>query len=1214
MLSSETTRLTPVLNRLSTLTMNIGEKTGIVNHFEARSSVPRMMDGVYSFKRQWEEEPARREELTQSVTQASEVYTKIEKRHTHIQQVWNNRRTDAEMKRLEAEIKAKQAILDKGALGMADSDRVRFELSQLESEQAMARESRVQIAILAAEQQNSQSERPATTESASLNNAIKRAQNEEIVRVMAAETQKAYLEAQEAYKTQLTGYLFVRNKEEFVKTKSADAFDEAKERRQVEGVIRSQFGEHLHMGTGEGKSTVVLPISALVEAATNKKRTVVVASANGLLVEELKENTVRISHLFDELHIGGETTHVQAHDVESQEDKVTSTSNAQFIELKNKSFIRDGEIDERTTSEEKKRYWEGVVRGINGTAEEKHPYLKEQQDKSIHLYFSDEKELVWQWMENKKAFEANCPPIFMDEAHVAFDKHGTYSKTSPSEALAPVDVQTGTAEWLTHYMVGGMIERMKKSKALFAEEGGYELTEQAKERVRAIRIEDIEQDLEQRIKHGRKHKTTIGYANAFYEGVDVIAKYVGVKDDGQRAFTRRMLAEMKHYISNPDPTDLPIDVDPVSHNRASYLEKIGNQVAKFINLRDKIFTQRGDRMVIRDAYTDELLEGHKYEPEAQVAIMAISKKFDPIKREVAHSTSTYTSFIHAVQNKFVAFSGTLMYPDARKGTMKKGSFARFLESTTRKQVHMIESTEIKPFPRPQIDETRNEMYGRMEWSLEQEFTYDMTNHAARRPTLMVDFNGLESAVETYDRMRAKFGDSKVRLLLSRPTGGDKAGAIEYKRQLDKYRRQLAEGEIDMLISSGSAALGVNFEKSTGEFPNLRTVMVGLPDSEQRVTQTIGRRRMREHGTTNHLWFTAMDDIELQLSHLEKSTRKIFVGLHEQSRQQVVKTLRESTDNPEKMLDATLTIMEKVSAGRASDTDYQQMYDEFLDREVVSYASAYMKRRIAREMLHYDEKTIEEIIKYDKLIKQGVVPQIANPKLRIQARVLDNYFSTLGLPSTIYNDVIAADWIAQIEGKGMFDTHFAHEELAIRLNRLKQYVLLNPKEGFEIDGYLDNWYEQGVEATRTFTQIVNLEKTVNEIAEPTNGKRLFATMQPCDIPAFDTVKFPDKVLTTISDPQKGSQTLVSRYMRWQVGEHEYRNITALIWKFRPNGAKVDTEYTYFEPVGFDIVDATGVKARQLDIRETSLTYTVDTPNEEPGQTNQIDLPLIMLTLS
>lgn len=1191
--------------------MNIGEKTGIVNHFEARSGVPRMMEGVYSFKKQWEA-PEARSELTQSVLHASEVYAQIEKRHEHIQQVWSNKRTEGEMKRLEAEIKVKQAILAKGELGMADSDRVRFELSQLEAEKTSAIESRAEMELLVSGHQ-AQGETPTPTESTRLNTAIKKAQNEEQVRVLAAETQKAYLEAQEAYKTKLMGYLFVRNKEEFIKAKSSEAFDEQKEQRQIEGVIRSQYGQHLHMGTGEGKSTVVLPISSLVEAATNKKRTVVVASANGLLVEELKENTVRMSELFDELHIGGEKAGVQTHDVESQEDRATSAANAQFTELKNKSFIRDGEIDQRTVPEEKKRYWEGVVRGINSTTEEKHPYLKETQDKSIHLYFSDEKELVWQWMENKKAFEANCPPIFMDEAHVAFDKHGTYSKTSPSEAIALADVQTGTAEWLTHYMVGGMVERMNK-KSLFAEEGGYELTEQAKERVRAIRIGDIEHDLEQKIKHGRKHKTTTGYINAFYEGVDVIAKYAGVKEDGKRAFTSRMLAEMKLFVGHSEPVDTALDGEPVEYTTADYLEKVGGQVAKFIKLRDKIFTQRGDKMVIRDAYTDELLEGHKYEPEAQVAIMAISKKFDPIKRDVAHSTSTYTSFIHAVQNKFVAFSGTLMYPDARKGTMKKGSFARFLESTTHKQVHMIESAEIKPFPRPQIDENRNDMYGRIEQSMEQEFAYDMRTHESRRPTLMVDFNGLESAVETYDRMRTKFGDDRVRLLLSRPTGGDKAGALEYKRQLDEYRSQLAEGKIDMLVSSGSAALGVNFEKSTGEFPDLRTVMVGLPDSEQRVTQTIGRRRMKENGTSNHLWFTAMDDIELQLSHLEKSTKRIFIGLHEQSRQQVIKTLRESTDNPDKMLDATLTIMEKVSAGRAADTDFQQMYDEFLDGEVVPYASAYMKRRIAREMLHYDEKTIEEIIKYDELIKQGKVLQIANPELRIQARILDNCFSTLGLPSTIYNDVSAANWIAQIAKKGLFDTHFAHEELKLRLDRLKQYVLMDTKKGFEVDSYLDNWYEQGIESTQLFASSVDLEGIIPAITEPTGGKRFFASMQPCGIPAFDPVKIPDEILFTESVPQQGTRTLVNRFMRWQVGEDEYRNINALVMKFRPEGGDRDLEYTYFDPVSLDIVNATGVKARQLELRKTSLTYTVDTQGEQPGQTTQIDLPLTMLVLS
>lgn len=68
------------------------------------------------------------------------------------------------------------------------------------------------------------------------------------------------------------------------------------------------------------------------------------------------------------------------------------------------------------------------------------------------------------------------------------------------------------------------------------------------------------------------------------------------------------------------------------------------------------------------------------------------------------------------------------------------------------------------------------------------------------------------------------------------------------------------------------------------------------------------------------------------------------------------------------------------------------------------------------------------------------------------------------------------------------------------------------------------------------------------------------------------------------------------------------------KFRPEGGDRDLEYTYFDPVSLDIVNATGVKARQLELRKTSLTYTVDTQGEQPGQTTQIDLPLTMLVLS
>jgi len=1193
--------------------MNIGEKTGIVNHFEARSGVPRMMEGVYSFKKQWEEEPARREELTQSVIQASEVYAQIEKRHTHIQEIWNNRRSEAEMKRLEADIKAKKLLLflNINTQKVAESDRLRSELAQLEAEQARARESRTEMEVLASEQQNSGGGVVSTTtESASLNNAIRKAQNEELVRAMAAETQKAYLEAQEAYKTKLTGYLFVRNKEEFVKIKSVEAFNEAKERRQVEGVIRSQFGEHLHMGTGEGKSTVVLPISALVEAATSKKRAVVVGSANGLLVAELKQNTMHMAQIFDELKIGRNQA-TQAHDIEGKEDRQTVGANSGLIDRKNKSALSLGEIDKSIKTEEKKRYWEGVVRSIN-TPPKEDSYLEQSEDSGLNLYFSDEKQLVWQWMENKRLFEANCPKILMDEAHVAFDKKGTYSKTSPSEALIQEDVQRGASEWLSNYMVSGVLERMKEGAALSANEGAYELSERAKDRVRAISVAEIEADFDQKMKHGKKHKTTKGYINSFYEGVDIIAEYAGVAKDAKQAFTKRILADLKQHVDFSGQTDTPLSDEMTPYGTADYFEEVGKQVGKFMKLRDKIFTQRGDKMFIRDAYTDELLEGHRYEPQVQVAIMAITKKFEPIKREVAHSTSTYVSFVHAVQDKFVAFSGTLMYPDARKGTMKRGSFAKFLESTTHKKVHMIETAEIKPFPRPQIQDTRSEMYEGLIQDLDHEFTNDILATQTRRPTLLVDFNGLTSTIETYDKMRAQYGDGRVRLLLSRPTGGDIAKEIEYKQQLDEYRRQLAEGEIDMLVSSGSAALGVNFEKSNGQFPDLRTVMVGLPDSEQRVVQTIGRRRMMENGTRNHLWHISIEDIELQLSHLEQAKKSIFIGLNEKSRQQMIQELKESRTNPEKALDLVLTVMEKVNAGRAADTDSQRLYDQFLDRQVIPYAASYMKRRIAKEQLHYDEKTIDELIQYDELIRKGDVQEIVDPELRIRARVLNTYFKTLGLPSTIYNDIQSENWLAQIHEKDMFDVHFTHEELQRRIDKLAKYVLLDPEKGFGMNTYLDNWYELGVDSVESFAHTTDLERITSEITESVGEKRRFAVLDECDIPPFDPEKAPDEVLFTNMNPHTGeTNTLVSRYVQLPTGEDTHEDLLILVRKYRGPGMDHDVEYTYFDPVKMAIIDMRGVRAKKIDMKPVPITYATEIEGDQP----QIaDFPLTLLTLS
>jgi hypothetical protein len=88
----------------------------------------------------------------------------------------------------------------------------------------------------------------------------------------------------ESLQENLTAYLFSLNRQLY-KENGGENYDLEKEKRQIEAVSRALKGEHIHMGTGEGKSTVVLPITAIVEALTSENKNVIIASTDETKLE-----------------------------------------------------------------------------------------------------------------------------------------------------------------------------------------------------------------------------------------------------------------------------------------------------------------------------------------------------------------------------------------------------------------------------------------------------------------------------------------------------------------------------------------------------------------------------------------------------------------------------------------------------------------------------------------------------------------------------------------------------------------------------------------------------------------------------------------------------------------------------------------------------------------------------------------------------------------
>ena len=110
---------------------------------------------------------------------------------------------------------------------------------------------------------------------------------------------------------------------------------------------------------------------------------------------------------------------------------------------------------------------------------------------------------------------------------------------------------------------------------------------------------------------------------------------------------------------------------------------------------------------------------------------------------------------------------------------------------------------------------------------------------------------------------------------------------------NRIYQQLAEGEIDIVISSGKAAEGVDIKKTDGVFPDLHISIFGLPVSRLKLRQTLGRRRAPEDDFS---WYLAKTHLQEALSSSleiinvfqspEKELKKNFKDLQKKDGQQL----------------------------------------------------------------------------------------------------------------------------------------------------------------------------------------------------------------------------------------------------------------------------------------------------------------------------------------
>ncbi len=750
--------------------------------------------------------------------------------------------------------------------------------------------------------------------------------------------------ARNELQSKLVGYLFAQNRNFFEADKgSLEHYDMSREKRQIEGVLRALHGDHLHMGTGEGKSSVVIPVASLVEAATTDRRDIIVSSSNWTLLEELKGNTQRFGEALSRLSCfreGVEYADLRYGAKKEDDGKKTETKEKLKTQMEREAIV-EGSYSEKLVQELKNSHWEQMLAPENSQTQEtlrKRPVHKDQ-PLTPRILFASEKDLVFQYMEDKDAFRRECPKIFMDEAHTAFDRNTPYQNINETVYKSPQAVRQATHDWLMYYMVGQQIQPTDMEPAL----GSHYLTDEGSKKLERIDLGQIRNDI-------RDGVVSNSWTEAFMKGVDLMAAQRGIDITSDQP---KILQEFLLKMADGFCSEFGLGDPQREQETKGYAAAIGNQIGQMMHEREKMFTIGSNgNIVVRDAYIDELLSEHKYDPEVQLAATAIVGKFEVVTKGQANKTVRFPSFVNAVADRITCFSGTLLYPDPLTGKIKKGAFANFLEAHTFRKARLVTPPEVKRVPRPQMVETVADSQKAMLDKLAD------IQHQPEKPTLLIDFNGLDSTKMAYEEAVRRFGKDSVYLLPPKPTG-NLVEEQAYKKELDRVTRALADGTIRMVVSSGSAGTGINIAHADGTFPDLRVALLGMPESEQQLVQAIGRRRLSDiSGQERFYWIMSKEGLSEYTTLYEEMSgkHKLHLGDYGESRQQKEEYVERVKDDPEKLLRTLLDFMHKKQASMSESNDFVIRYDTWFDT-FSSQCRYELSRRIRRDYMHLPDKPV-----------------------------------------------------------------------------------------------------------------------------------------------------------------------------------------------------------------------------------------------------------------
>jgi len=783
----------------------------------------------------------------------------------------------------------------------------------------------------------------------------------------------------------MAGYLFHRNEQLFAG--EGKKFDREKAKRQVRGVASMLIGHHTHMGTGDGKSSTVLPIVALVESRTSAQREVILSTANDQSLIELRGHLQRLGRELPE-QVQCRTEQYEFELNQLGEDK-------RAVEDIRRNMQREAVLDGSYSAGLKERmrdlYWNDRMKSDMTPSRAD---MLDSKTEERRIVLAAERDLVFAYEDDPARFIRKVPTVLMDEADIPYRRQTPYVTTSEAQYYSPDEITESMGLWLMHYVVHKNLRYPTAVDAgdFVPTQDGFKLTDEAQVRINKL-------DLRRLADHpGNKGAS----ARAFDEGIREIASSIGIAREED---IRRLESSMRKWFrmnlpsSRLEPQEEGVQVPEderlteMQHTVTAIAERLGSQF--FQRGVGFIMDETGEEKV-RDAYIDDLLEGHKHEAIVSTAIRAMSGKykFVPPYRTAGRSVH-FQTFAADLGAKLRCASGSLLFPDLMSGKIRKEAFAEFLEQATGNKVVLISPPDIKKAPAPKFFETQGQAMDQLVNGVSEK----------QQPRLVICYDRLEGEV-LFDKFSARNPDKRIVYMPIHPSA----------EEVSRHCRDLAEGRIDVLISAGNLGFGVNIVKADGEFPDLHVSLYGLPENQLQIVQALGRRR-REG--SDFSWFMSRPTVYRYIADFKGETtwREQFIQGY-LSVDQMLKGYEEVLDDPAKGLPFVTDLLHQHEIQRMTDDIFVTHFDRSMER-VRRYAGGYLKDLIVGDIKGKIRKR-EYLRKEDRILHalktqaagmseffEGPYPKTANPKtMEIERQVawmernIQTLISQYGIPDTL----------------------------------------------------------------------------------------------------------------------------------------------------------------------------------------------------------------------